>query len=39
LSIRYLLPFSPENMERRFFATQQAWQEPTERGDLSLAQL
>jgi hypothetical protein len=39
LNVRKPLPFSPEDMERRFFAAQKAWQKVTERRDLSLGQL
>jgi hypothetical protein len=39
LNIRDTMPFSPENMERRFFATQKAWQKLTKRSDLRFGQL
>jgi hypothetical protein len=39
LNIRDPMPFSPEDLERRFFATQKAWQKLTERCNLRLGQL
>jgi hypothetical protein len=39
LNVREPMPFSQEDMERRFFAAQKAWQKLTQRRDLSLGQL